>query len=120
MAELETITSSIRFVLELRDAFTRTPVLPGAVEVQISNEWKPFTKPAQGLWIFPALPDGVFNIEVRPAPDVPYYLPVDIPITLPPSNPLWPAFPDRTLANLNLNLDDPAQPAAYRAQRDLA
>jgi hypothetical protein len=120
MATLETITISIRFALELRDAFTRTPVLPGAVDVQIPNQGKPFTKPAQGLWIFPSLPDGAFTIEVRPAAGVPYYLPVDIPTALPLSNPLWPAFPDRMLANLNLNLDDPAQPPAYRAQRELA
>jgi hypothetical protein len=119
-APLETITSNIRFVLELRDAFTRGPVPPGSVDVQIAHQWKPFSKAVQGLWIFPFLPDGAFAVQVRPNADVPYYLPVDIPITLPAPDPFWPAFPDRSLADLNLSLDDPAQPAPYRAQRELA
>jgi hypothetical protein len=35
-------------------------------------------------------------------------------------HPLWPAFPDITLADQDKLLDDPAQPAAYRAQRQAA
>jgi hypothetical protein len=117
---LETIATKFRFILELRDAFTSAPVLPDAVDVSIPKQSKPFTRPERGLWVFQSLPDGAFTIQVRPAPDVPYYLPADVPIVLPTPDPLWPAFPDRSLANTNLNLDDPAQPPAYRTQRLLA
>jgi hypothetical protein len=56
------------------------------------------------------------DLAVRSGVDTPYYLPTDITVTLPPASPLWPAFPDISIANSSLPLWDPGQPAPYRTQ----
>jgi hypothetical protein len=76
----------------------------------------PFQKVPSATFLFVGLPDGAHTIQTRS----PYYQPRDIMITLPMPVPRWPAFPDVTLANEDLPLQSPNQPAAYRAQRRLA
>jgi hypothetical protein len=116
--EDRTLTS--RFTLFLYDGFSRRNFLDGTVEVQIAGQPAPYAKPGEATWIFYSLPDGAYSVTVAPDVDTPYYQPVTIPVNLPVPNALWPAFPDRTLADPTLMLDDPAQTVAYRAQRALA
>jgi hypothetical protein len=118
------------FVLMLFDRFTHSQQLVGQTAVRLMNRpqtrpFMPFEKTAEATFLFLRLPPGDYTVQVRsneqtsdrkPA----YYLPVDVPITIPMPHSLWPAFPDITLANQNKLLDDPAQPAAYRAQRQAA
>jgi hypothetical protein len=64
----------------------------------------------------------VFFVDLAPAPYIvearsPYYVPRDITVQVPFPSANWPAFPDVTLADEDLPLGSPAQPAAYRVQR---
>jgi hypothetical protein len=70
--------------------------------------------------VFPDLGPGAWSISVRPSPATPYYVPMTISVTLPLADPLWQAYPDLSLADRSKPLDDPSQPAAYKAQRALA
>jgi hypothetical protein len=119
------------FGLILFDQFTRTNRLFGTTTVRLADSplvkpFLPFSKASQAIFLFFRLPPGNYRVEVRSNEagqginDPPYYLQVDVPITLPMPHPLWPAFPDALLANQNLPLDDPGQSAAYRQQRALA
>ena len=105
----------------LFDGYTGQSRLLGDTSViLVGGRSLPYQKVPESTYLFYAVRRGNYTVQVRSAEESPYYLGVDIPITLPMPNSLWPAFPDVTLADLSKPLDDPAQPAAYRAQRDLA
>ena len=77
----------------------------------------PYRKsPASTFLFFGDFPPATHVVEVRS----PYYVARDIPVVHPPPDLSWPAFPDVTLADEDLPLDSPLQPAAYRALRALA
>jgi hypothetical protein len=104
----------------LTDGYTGEPRLLGTPSVGIAGLPAPYAKPGESTYLFFGIRPGPYTVQVRPADDSPYYLPADIAVTLPMPNPRWPAFPDISLADLTLPLNDPGQPAAYRAQRALA
>lgn len=113
-------------VLQLRDAFTDSNILQGDVTVTIGKTSPFFQKESEATFVFARLPAGSYTANVSSSPDQPYYWPVAIPITLPlasPADTAWPqpwvGYPNVTLADPTLTLDDPAQSAAYLAQRDL-
>lgn len=116
----ETLTVTCRLALLLEDGFVREPRLAGPVVVRIDQEPAPWQKPGESTWIFFALSDGVHTVHVESNLLYPYYRGVDIPVAVPPADPRWPAYPDRSIADPALKLDDPGQPAPYRAQRALA
>jgi hypothetical protein len=114
----------------LFDDFTGAQQLAGAIVVRMAarpaiKPFRPFEKES-GIYLFFDLPAGVYTIEVRSNRDgqlnelPPFYFPADLNITLPMPHSLWPAFPDLALADDTKPLDDPAQPAAYRTQRQTA
>ena len=70
----------------------------------------------EATFLFYDLPPGNSTFEVRS----PYYTSRDVVLSLPRPDPTWPAFPDVNLADETLPLNSPAQPPAYRNQRDLA
>ncbi len=107
-------------VLLLTDGFTNANRLFGDVTVKIGQADASFRKDPESTFVFLGLNPGQYTISVGSEPDTPYYQPVDIPIALPFKTLVWPAYPDRGLANLNLMLDDATQPSAYRTQRRLA
>jgi hypothetical protein len=114
-------------VLELRDGFTDSNVLQGNVDVTIGKNSPLFRKDPEATFVFANLPNGSYTLKVTSTPDQPYYLPAAIPITVPLpvlSDTTWPqpwtGYPNVTLADPALTLDDPAQSAAYLAQRELA
>jgi hypothetical protein len=111
---------NLTFALQLYDGFTGTTMLQGNVTASAVNGENATLKPASGQFLFFTLNAGAHVINIVPDPVTAYYLPAVINLTLPMSTPLWPAFPDRALANPSLLLDDPAQPAAYRNQLALA
>lgn len=114
-------TLLLSLALELYDRFSGAASLRGEVEVRLAGSGEEaYRRPGQACWLFFDLDPGAYTLEVRSAEETPYYLPVDIPVVLPMPDPLWPAYPDRSLADLNLPLDDPAQPVPYRDQRALA
>jgi hypothetical protein len=76
----------------------------------------PYQKRASAFVFFADLAPGAHVVEVRS----PYYVPRDITVQVPFPSANWPAFPDVTLANEDLPLGSPAQPAAYRVQRAAA
>jgi hypothetical protein len=113
-------------VLLLWDGFTGSNVLAGDVVVQIGKAGPPYPK-TSAEFVFTDLPNGSYTVSVESAPDQPYYLPVQIPVTLPflrpddPSwKPIWPGYPDIVLADPSRMLNDPEQTPAYLGQRALA
>jgi len=113
----------LALAIMLFDGFTHTSELIGAPLVRLAGSARvPFQKRPDATFLFFDIPPGVHTVQVRDgqAGRKPYYLPADIPVTLPMPHPLWPAFPDVTLANADKLLDDPTQPDAYRAQRSAA
>lgn len=128
---LDRRTLKLAFALLLRDRFTGAPSLLGSVIVRCVGQpeaapFIAFQKPAEALFMFFDLPAGNYTFQARSAELTPYYVDAEIPndgtvITVPvpgvaPPDPVWPAFPDLLLANRSLQLDDPAQPTAYRTQ----
>lgn len=107
----------------LRDPVTRSGPLAGNITARVAGlpergAYRWLYKPAQNTLLFFGLPNAAHVIEVRSDPLTPYYLPLDLNITVPfGTTARWPVFPDAMLANLSLSLDDPAQPLAYRTQR---
>jgi hypothetical protein len=112
---LEHSKIQLTFALLLRDRLTFADALVGNVGVRAGPRagWR---KNGSGTFLFFELPNGAVDLAVRSAADTPYYLPADIIVSIPPASPLWPAFPDISLANPALPLSDPGQPAAYRTQ----
>jgi hypothetical protein len=108
------------FALQLYDGFTGLPELQGLVSVNIANQAPPIEKTDTATFVFLNIRPGAYSIVVQPAPQTPFYSPVNFPINLPMPDPLWQAYPDQSLADRSKPLDDPTQPPAYRAQRQLA
>jgi hypothetical protein len=122
--DLDIFELRLGLAIQLFDRFTQVNRLFGKIRVRLAgSSLEPFPKPDQAMFLFFDLQPGAYTVEVRSnrdggnGKDPPYYLAVDIPINLPLTNPLWPAFPDVYVANRNLPLDDPAQSAIFRAQR---
>ena len=114
---LETSSVQVTFVLELYDGFTGQANLAGTVAAQIAGHETGWLKPAASQFVFFTLAAGNYTVNVTSGSLTPYYLPTAIPITVPAPGALWPAFPDRTLADPTKLLNDPTQTAAYLAQR---
>lgn len=112
---LETSETQLQFALLLRDRLTLADALMGDVSV-VASGLSGSRKARSGTFVFSSLPKGAVDLVVSSSPTTPYYLPTDIKVTIPPASPLWPAFPDITLADKTLPLWDPGQPQAYRTQ----
>lgn len=108
------------FALLLYDGFTGLPQLQGQVSVNIPGQRAPFEKTDPATFLFLNILPGAHSVTVQPALQTPFYLPVNFSVNLPMPDPLWQAYPDLSLADKTKALDDPSQPAAYRAQRQLA
>jgi hypothetical protein len=115
----ESLEITLQFALLLRDGFAGSDQLVGNVTVA-SGTIDGQQKDSSGAFLFYNLKPGPQSLEVSSAPDTPYYLPKQIPVTVPMPSALWPAFPDVTLANPSLPLGDPGQTAVYKAQRQSA
>lgn len=116
--DIRELTPSL--VLLLTDAFTNEKQLFGDVNVNIAGAAASFQKDPESTYVFLGLKPGKYTVKVQSEPETPYYQPVNIPVSVPSKTPQWPAYPDRALAKLDQMLDDPAQPSAYRKERDLA
>jgi hypothetical protein len=136
--------SQLSLALLLYDGFTGAQQLVGKISVSLSSEitsplsspllfqqtWQtPIWKSPEATYLFFGLLTGEYIAQVGsnenlPSLMPPYYLPADIsvsvadlPVTVPAENPIWPAYPDVTLADSTKALSDPTQSPAYRAQR---
>ncbi len=117
----EFLELKLALALQLSDRFTRQPQLVGETTVQVAgHRATPFQKLPGATFLFFELAPGAYTIEVRSSKDTPYYRAVNIPVLVPSPDPLWPAYPDISVADKTKPLDDPTQSAAYRAQRALA
>jgi hypothetical protein len=112
---LEAFETKLVFALLLRDRLRLQDTLEGGVTVTAGLQ-AGFQKDSSGTFLFFNLSKGSVGFKVRSNPDTPYYLPIDLTVTIPLPSPLWPAFPDLSLADKTLPLWDPNQPAAFRAQ----
>jgi hypothetical protein len=110
---------TVQFALLLLDGFTNSVELVGEVTVT-SGTVNGEQKNSSGTFLFNGLKPGPQTFAVTCGTYTPYYLPTTIDVTVPMPNPLWPAFPDVTIANQTLPLGDPGQTAAYKAQRQQA
>lgn len=108
------------FALQLYDGFTGQEHLEGQVVVSIAGLKPPFQKTDSATFVFLNIGAGTYSISVASSDQTPYYLPVTITVTLPLSDPVWQAYPDLSLADPTKPINDPGQPAAYRAQLALA
>jgi hypothetical protein len=112
---------SLGLAVLLQDRFTGIAQLFGKSSVVLAGVARPpYQKTTESTYLFFGVRPGTYTVQVRSDVATPYYLDVDIPVSLPMPNPRWPAFPDMTLADPSIPLSDPSQPAVYRAQRDLA
>ena len=121
-AQPDVIERTLVFGLLLTDGFTMAAGWKGLLDVRVADRpatgpYLPFRKPREGALLFCGLPPGNDVLQVRSSRETPFYLPVDFAVGLPFGSPRWPALPNAMLANLQLALDDPSQPAAYRMQR---
>lgn len=112
----ESIKTTLTLAVMLRDAYSRRDVLLGDIEVKVTDVETAERKPLESTFIFSKLPNGAHNIQIRSLEDPPLYLPVDLAVTLPVTDPLWPAFPDRSLADPTLSFDSPFQTPLFRSQ----
>jgi hypothetical protein len=127
----------LSLALLLYDGFTGSQYLVGNIIVSLANKpgfrpLSPFQKTPQATFLFFGLSPATYTVQIRSTNESSnqtpqYYLPTDVsvivaepPIAVPVQKPIWPAFPDINLADGNKPLDDPRQPAAYRAQRRAA
>jgi hypothetical protein len=112
---------SLDLAVLLFDGYTGGSQLFGNPSVLLAGlPSAPYQKAPLSTYLFFGVRPGSYTVQVRSSDVAPCYLGVDIQVTLPMPNPLWPAFPDVTLADQSKPLDDPTQPTAYLAQRDLA
>jgi hypothetical protein len=128
----------LSFAVLLYDGFTGEQRLRGQVVVSLAAD-KPrnlrflsFQKKPEATFLFFGLSPGTYNLQVRSNNGwsdrmFPYYLPADISITVadPPNliagqSPIWPVFPNPSLADRGKPLDDPTQPAPFAVQRRAA
>lgn len=124
--EGETLDTTLQFALVLRDAFADSELLLGDVWVQAGNIVGE-RKEHSGVFLFYDLNPGPQVLEVKSADDTPYYVAMNVAVTIPVTQPPppapvfpWPAFPDIRLADQTLPLRDPGQTAAYKTQRAAA
>ena len=117
--QAEVRVTTLQFALLLRDGFANSDQLVGDVTV-VSGTTEGQQKDLSGSFLFYNLKPGLQSFAVSSGLYTPYYLPTQIPVTVPLPSALWPAFPDITQANPALPLGDPGQTAAYLAQRKLA
>ena len=110
---------TLQFALLMRDGFVDSDQLQGVVSVT-SGIIAGQQKDSSGTFLFYALKPGPQALAVSSGQYTPYYRPTTINVTIPMPAPLWPAFPDMTLADPTLPLGDPGQTAAYKAQRQAA
>jgi hypothetical protein len=114
---LETAVVQVAFVLELYDGITGLPALAGSVLAEVASHEIGYQKPNTSQFVFFTLTPGTYIINVTSNQAVPYYEPANIAVAVPAPGTLWPAFPDRTVADPTKLLDDPGQTPAYLAQR---
>lgn len=125
---LETVDRELSFALLAWDRFTGANTLAGETRVSLANHplrapFISYQKLPEATFLFFNLQPGNYTVAVQSNQDAglnkapAFYLPKEIPVSLPLLSPLWPAFPEVSLADPSLPLDDPNQPAAYRAQR---
>jgi hypothetical protein len=105
------------FVVQLLDGVTGAADLAGAVQVTVDGRKPDVAKPSQGVFAFFALPDGTHDVAARSDPNTPFYLDLAAKLDSPSKTAQWPAWPDLSLADRTLPLDDPGQPPAYKTQR---
>jgi hypothetical protein len=115
-------------VLLLWDGFSGSNIIAGDIIVRIGST-QPQFQPTAGQFVFGPLANGSYTVNVESVPDEPYYVPANIPVTLPfprPEDtlwgkpPIWMGYPDVVLADPDKALDDEGQTAAYLGQRALA
>ena len=86
--------------LQLVDGFDGSPRLVGDPAVRLAGRpVEPYRKESGATFLFFGLKAGDYTIQVRSLPERPYYLDVDIPVTLPMPDPRQPAYPDPSLAD---------------------
>jgi hypothetical protein len=119
LAQTETIETTLQFALLLRDGFADSGVLLGEVSV-VSGTIEGERKYPSGAFVFSGLHTGAQTLKVSSSDATPYYMAKDVTVQIPPAAPLWPAFPDITVADPNLPLGDPGQTAVFKAQRQAA
>ena len=122
--------SQLGLAVLLTDRFTRSNRLIGEMSVRIAGRSElPLRKPHEAVFLFIGLSSGQYAVQIRSneergagmhRAERPYYRDLNLQIAVPSPDPLWPAFPDLSLADKSKPLDDPSQPAAYLAQRKLA
>jgi hypothetical protein len=108
------------FALQLYDGFTGLQQLEGKVVVSIAGLKSPLQKTDSATFVFLNIGAGTYSISVASSVQTPYYWPVNITVTLPLSDAVWQAYPDLSVGDPTKPIDDPSQPAAYRAQLALA
>lgn len=115
-------------VLFLWDGFTGSNALAGDVIVRIGQTC-PLFQDAHAEFVFGTLANGSYMVNVESVAGEPYYLPVNIPVTIPfprPADslwnerPVWPGYPDIVLSDPTKMLGDPDQTPAYLGQRATA
>ena len=94
----ESSVTKLSLALLLRDRLTFADALVGDIGVTAGSRIGE-RKGLSGTFLFFGLGPGSLDFSVRSAPDTPYYLPLNIRVTVPMPSPLWPAFPDITLAD---------------------
>ena len=121
--QLETITTR-GFALQLFDGFNNASQLQCPVIITMpgytKNKGVPFEQTDSSTFIFFDLTPGQYTVSVAMNQQTPFYLPASFPVTVPAATSIWQVFPDISLADITLDLDDPTQPAAYLAQRSQA
>lgn len=116
----ESRTVQLAFALLLRDQYSRTEELVGDVAVKAGNVEAVRKPGSSGSFVFLSLTPGPYTLDVACGKWTPFYRPISIPVSVPALPAAWPAYPDITLANRTLPLDDSGQPPAFRNQFALA
>src|SRR6266568_5141333 len=109
----EVTNFTLRFALQLRDAFADSNDLLGDITVK-ANSLEGKRKDLSGAFLFCDLTDGDHELSVESSQDTPYYQPAKVKVTIPvpqPTPPVpqypFPVFPDIRLADPKLMLGDP-------------